>query len=71
MSRIDARRLDTWAELHGEIIEPEAPEAFACPRHGPYTPHSLLDADCPRCDLEDHQARQDARYDWLTSQTHN
>ena len=64
MTRLDARRLDDWAALHGEPVEPEAaPTLPVCTLHGPYTPHSLLDADCPVCDREDYRAWQNRRHD--------
>jgi len=64
VSRFDARRLNTWADEHAHTIEPEpAPEPAICPRHGPYTPHSLVDADCPRCDHDAADAWQNRRHD--------
>ena len=44
--------LAEWADLHGHTVEPEPAETFECERHGDYRPRSLLDADCPLCDLE-------------------
>mgnify|MGYP000432060644 FL=1 len=37
----------------------------SCPEHGAYQPTSLLDADCPTCDME---AAAHARFEtyWLT-----
>jgi hypothetical protein len=63
-ARLDARRLNTWADEHGHTVEPEpAPEPAVCPRHGPYTPHSLVDADYPRCDHDAADAWQNRRHD--------
>jgi hypothetical protein len=66
MSRY-AESLNDWADLHGETIEPEPPTEHACPSHGPHTPRSLLDADCPACDAE----AADALHDYhVTKYTH-
>ncbi len=64
MSRY-AESLTDWADLHGETPEPVSPPVHTCPRHGTYTPHSLVDADCPQCDRDDYVARRDAHFDYL------
>ena len=73
MSRTDWQHRADVARLH-DIDAPEPwhcphhractcpPPAGAehCPEHGPYSPVSSLDADCPEC--EDRAARLDAEY---------
>lgn len=43
--------------LHGHLTRQLPPPPGCCPRHGTYQFTSLLDADCPTCDLEDLNAR--------------
>ena len=58
--------LDDWAHLHAHTIEPAPAPEYTCPTHGPYTPRSLLDQDCERCDIEAIDAAEaaDAMHVW-------
>jgi hypothetical protein len=73
MSRTDYERREDLARLHDipttdpwhcprhrACTCPPPLPAEHCPTHGPYTPTSALDADCPKC--EDRAARLDAEH---------